>query len=131
MTPRTRHLRFQSGLWSLTIIALLWSQWVLASHGGCLPSYPDGQTAPTATQGTHCDEAAPDTDKSLCKLHCGRADLQSDTAPTLSVPPLAVDWRIEWSVPALTRSYAICAFDRGPLPSLHGPTAHPASVLLI
>jgi hypothetical protein len=131
MTPRTRHLRFQSGISLLTIVTLLWSQLALASHGASLPGDVGWLTAPTTTQGRHCGEAALDADTSLCKLHCSRADLQSDTAPTLSVPPLAVDWRIEWSVFAITRSYDICATDSGPSPSLHGPTAHPASVLLI
>lgn len=132
MSQKSRHRRMQRRVTLLVILGLLWSQLVLAGHGGCFPG--DAITSTTAvakSQVEHCGETTPSLDESLCEFHCSRADLQSDSTPNLSVPPLTLAWRIEWLLAVTVDVKDEDSDDVPQTSSWHRPTDHPASLLLI
>lgn len=133
MRFRFRQRRLQRRISLIAIFALLWSQWMYASHGACAPGdflWP--QLAVTTSMDSHCDHEQDAAKVSLCASHCARADLNSETAPLLSVPALAVDWPLEWAFTPLVAALPklVVSAPMRP-PSWHRPTLHPASLLLI
>jgi hypothetical protein len=133
MPFRFRQRRLQRRISLLAIFALLWSQWIYASHGACTPSdflWP--QLAASASPVSHCDHDQDAAKATVCASHCARADLNSESVPLLSVPALAIDGPMEWALTPLTASLpAVAIFALPRPPSWHRPTPHPASLLLI
>lgn len=119
------------------MLALLWSQVVLAGHPACSMGFmalaPFDTSSATATDGrSHgCHEETPSTEQAICAAHCGQGSLTSDVARMPSVPALPA--AIPQTVVVLVflpvnpvRHHAL-----PPPVSWHRPTAHPAALLLI
>lgn len=132
-----RRHRLRTPLALLAMVALLWSQLLLASHPACTLASMAMDSAHAAGTG-HADHASPPCHSSgssdtspVCDAHCSRGDLSSDVTrvpvvpamgPLPVVPVVTVQWLPQWAGDAQAP---------GPLRSWHRPTAHPASLLLI
>lgn len=129
---RSRHRRLRARLSILAIVALLWSQILLASHPACLMAAVAVAeiTVPTAVD-HDCHGSAPSYESTVCTAHCSQGDLSSEVGRVPPVPALA-------PVPAIgVSSIAVLEADRAPCVALpppvswHRPTSHPANLLLI
>ena len=124
----------------LAMAALLWSQFALAGHGGCL-DLPGATTADAAdAYAQHdpnhgCDADLPSADTALCAAHCSEGGISADSSRIPPVPPLIVGAWLSWFTVAevadgghgVTSTWV----DSPPRPAWHRPTAHPAALLLI
>ncbi|PBS12632.1 hypothetical protein CMZ82_08585 [Lysobacteraceae bacterium NML93-0792] len=137
---RRRHRSWFQRTALVAMAALLWSQFALAGHGGCLdlPGTPTavGAAADTFHEHGHgCDAELPSSDKTLCVAHCSEGSISADSGRIPPVPPLIIGALFSWFViaeaadsgPGVTSTWV----DSPPRPAWHGPTAHPASLLLI
>ena len=129
---RFRHRRLRASLSILAIVALLWSQVVLASHPAVWMSVMAvaGATAPAATE-HGCHHPKPSDDATICSAHCSQGDQSNDVGRVPAVPALP-------PVPAIGLASIVTlgpnTNPRDRLPphlSWHRPTSHPASLLLI
>ncbi len=136
---RLRHRQWFQRTALLVMAALLWSQFALASHGGCL-DLPGPSAAGAAADACHShghdhDAELPSADKALCDVHCTEGDVTADGGRTPLVPPLFAGAWLPWftvadiadGVPVATSNWV----DSPPRPAWHRPTAHPAALLLI
>ena len=129
---RHRHQRLRARVSILAIVALLWSQFVLASHPAALMSIMALVEAAAPAASEHgCEQPQPSDDATLCNAHCSQNDQRSDIERVSSVPALL-------RVPAIAVASIITLGSHpgpvGGLPppvSWHRPTSHPASLLLI
>lgn len=130
-----RRHRLRSRLSLLAMVALLWSQLVLAAHPACTLASMAMDDAHAAMAGQVDPEPAschPSPEASpVCDTHCSRSDLSPDVARVLAVPALGA-----WSVVPVVSVQRLphqpdAAQAPRPLRSWHRPTAHPASLLLI
>lgn len=137
---RRRHRNWFQRTALLAMVALLWSQFALAGHGGCLnlPCTPAAVAADTDTRHDHghgCDAELASADKALCSAHCSEGDVSADSGRIPPVPPLIVGAWLSWFTVAevadgghgVTSTWV----DSPPRPAWHRPTAHPAALLLI
>ena len=138
---RLRHRNWFQRTVLLAMTALLWSQFALASHGGCLDltGSPDAFVA-AATDSRHdhghgCDALLPSASKALCDAHCTEGDLSADSGRIPSIPPLLIGTWLSWFMvagiadapPSVTSTWV----NSPPRPAWHRPTPHPAALLLI
>lgn len=124
----------------LAMAALLWSQFALAGHGGCL-DLPGATTADAAdAYAQHdpnhgCDADLPSADTALCAAHCSEGGVSADSSRIPPVPPLIVGAWLSWFAVAQTADagpgVSSAWVDAPPRPAWHRPTAHPAALLLI
>ncbi len=121
------HRRLGAISW-LLIAALLWSQMAVAVHAaGCLPE----QLPSLVSEDCHDSGAGSEAqahDSTLCAEHCG-ADYSADSVripPLVALPP---SWELR--LPAQQLCCAMPAPVWRSDPDQHGPTGHPAAVLLI
>lgn len=137
---RLRQTRLRARLSLLAMVALLWTQFAMASHPACtlasmvMSGSHAGMAMADEPAPAPCHEApAPDADLPAgCESHCSRSDLAPDASRVLSVPALG-------PLPAPPLLLALAhsplapggTLPPGPLRSWHRPTAHPASLLLI
>lgn len=129
---RYRRQRLRTRLSILAIMALLWSQVVLAGHPACsMAAMALAEIAEPMAVEHGCHDSAPSDESTVCAAHCSQGDLSNEVGRVPPVPPLA-------PVPAIGLSLiAVLDADRAPcigLPpavSWHRPTTHPASLLLI
>lgn len=129
---RSRRQRLRARLAILAIVALLWSQFVLASHPAASMSGMAMAAAVPAAMGRGCQHPEPsDAAATVCSAHCSQGDQSSDVGrmPAVSALP---------PVPALGMAAVVLLTSRtdphrGPPPAVswHRPTPHPASLLLI
>lgn len=132
MLKHLRRRRLRNRLSLLVIVALLWSQTVLAWHADCFAMTMPPMVAAAAMVHDHCADQGDQADRTVCEAHCN----QGDSSPA---PPLAV-----LSVPALppdsfARITFVLQLGGGVLEvaparaaaAWHRPTPHPASLLLI
>ena len=137
---RRRHRNWFQRTALLAMVALLWSQFALAGHGGCLdlPGTPAAVAADTDTRHDHghgCDAELASADTALCAAHCSEGDVSADSGRIPTVPPLIVGAWLSWFTVAevadgghgVTSTWV----DSPPRPAWHRPTAHPAALLLI
>ena len=138
---RRRHRNWFQRTALLAMVALLWSQFALAGHGGCLdlPGTPAAAVAAGADtrhdHGHGCDAELASADKALCSAHCSEGDVSADSGRIPPVPPLIVGAWLSWFTVAevadgghgVTSTWV----DSPPRPAWHRPTAHPAALLLI
>jgi len=118
----------------LAAVALLWSQFALANHGGCLDMLAHA-TSVEVTHGHGCDGMVPSADKAQCDAHCAAGEVNADSGRIPPVPPLFVGAWLPWfptvaivdGVPVATSSW----LPPPPKPAWHRPTPHPAALLLI
>jgi len=136
---RFRHRNWSRRTALLAVVALLWSQFALASHGGCL-GLPDTPASAAATDAHHahghdCDSDLTSASKALCVAHCSDGGISADSGRIPSVPPQLFGAWLPWfavaevadGVPAV----ASTCVDSPPRSGWHRPTAHPAALLLI
>lgn len=132
MNPfRRRRLRYRLSL--LAMVALLWSQLVLAAHPGCLPM-AESHAAPAMAETAGCDHDSPNRPEPVCQSHCDQGGLSNDVTRVPPVPPLPAVAALPFValVAAPQRASLLPAAVAGPPPvSWHRPTAHPAALLLI
>ncbi|TWI11493.1 hypothetical protein [Aerolutibacter ruishenii] len=132
---RRRPLHVRIAIFAM--LALLWSQVVLAGHPACSMGFMalaqiDAVSAQMGESGSHdChDESGPQADPA-CPTHCGQATLSSDIARVPDLPPLPA------AIPAALATFVILPASPIRHPALpppvswHRPTAHPAALLLI
>lgn len=121
----------------LAMVALLWSQVVLAAHPLCSASavamseiamaVADGEGGCNHDKASLADEVG----ESLCVAHCSQGDLTNDVARVPTIPALPA------ALPAAIVSIVLLTTGTAPHPGLppavswHRPTAHPAALLLI
>ena len=128
-----RRLRLRIAL--VAIVALLWSQLVLAGHGDCLMGLAPATPPAAAVMDHGCDTPVPAPDQPVCAAHCSHGDMSADIGRIPPVPPML-------AVPAIPLMWVAVLADgaaRGAPPevdlrppvSWHRPTAHPAALLLI
>ena len=125
-----RHRRLRARVSILAIVALLWSQFVLASHPAASMSLMALAEATAATE-HGCEHPKPADDVIICNAHCSQSDQSSDVGRVPYVPALL-------PVPAGAMASILTLGSNldshGGLPpsvSWHRPTSHPASLLLI
>lgn len=131
---RSRALQLRARIAVIAILALLWSQWVVAGHAGCLAIPGAVEPAQIHAMSRDCPEPPP-AEQAICDAHCGQ-----DEAPpeSLRLPPLPPGLAAP-AIPVIhvliitpgPSSITGLRIDRWPPPSWHRPTAHPASLLLI
>ena len=137
---RLRHWKWFQRTAFLAMAALLWSQFALAGHDGCL-SLPDPSSEVAAAADTRhghghdCNAELPSASKSLCDAHCTENDVSADSGRTPTVPPLFAGAWLPWlAVAGIADGVPVAAstwIDSPPRPAWHRPTAHPAALLLI
>lgn len=120
----------------VAVTALLWSQFALAAHNGCLDA---PSPAPLAVeQIAHedgCGDTLPVAEEALCDAHCSQDDASSETLRAPSVFPAFAGAWLPW-FPVLAAIDGMPVFTSGwvdspPRPAWHRPTLHPAALLLI
>lgn len=131
------HIRRRtSRIWLiLALLAMIWSQSVLALHGGCasLPPSHASHVAATVNGAEHeCNEPMRQTQDPTCLAHC---DHKSSTTDVSRIPPVPAMLPLAWGVVhALHADMEPMLYARGdalPRSSLHGPLGHPTPLLLI
>lgn len=132
-----RRHRLRTRLSLLAMVALLWSQLVLAAHPACtlasmaMDNAHDVSTGHVDPEPAHCHPSPSPETSPVCDSHCSRSDLSPDVARVLAVPALGACSVVPvMSVQRLPHE-PDAAQTPGPLRSWHRPTAHPASLLLI
>lgn len=114
---------------------MIWSQSVLALHGGCAslpPSHARHGAAMVDVAGHQCDESARETQDPTCLAHCDHKPSTTDVSRIPPVPAmLPLAWSIVYavSVDAVPASFAGAHASPGVM--LHGPLGHPTPLLLI
>src|SRR5690606_20982583 len=117
------------------VLALAWSQFALAIHPECLAAPALTAHASVAATHVHCAGQEPAVEVPLCAEHCDPEQVSPDSARIPPVQPLPGVSEAPWTA-------AFATFDgptgvertriaASPPFSLHGPTAHPAALLLI
>ncbi len=138
---RLRHRKWFQRAALLAMAALLWFQFALAGHGGCLdlPGTPAAAVAAGADtphdHGHGCDAELTSADRAVCAAHCSLGGISDVSGRIPPVPPLFVGAWVSWFVvaevadagPGVTPSWV----ESPPKAAWHRPTAHPAALLLI
>src|SRR5690606_8685458 len=105
---RLRHRHWNQRIVILAMAALLWSQFALAGHGGCLDlPAPVAVATATATatatgtlhdhgHGHDCDGALSPVDQALCAAHCSEGGISADSGRLPTVQPLCVGTWLPW-----------------------------------
>ena len=148
---RLRHRKWFQRTAFLAVLALIWSQFALASHGACLDAVGPPAAVAAATDtghahmhghahahapGHHChDVESPSSNPPLCDAHCAEDDISADSSRIPPVPPLLAGAWLPWfAVAGIADGVPVAAstlVDSPPRPAWHRPTAHPAALLLI
>jgi len=128
--------RRPSRIWLiLAFVAMIWSQSVLALHGGCAsvpPSHAHDGTAAVDVAKHHCDASTREGQDPTCMAHC---DHKSSTTDVSRIPPVPAMLPLAWSiVHAVSVDTVPASYARSHAPPgviLHGPLGHPTPLLLI
>lgn len=119
----------------LAFVAMIWSQAVLALHGGCgglAPSHADHGALVADVAEHACDESARDAQDPACAAHCDRKSSTTDVSRIPPVPAmLPLSWGAVHAVTAQSVPVPHARAHRAPRPSLNGPLGHPTPLLLI
>jgi len=124
--------RLRARLSILAIVALLWSQVLLAGHPACSMAAMALAEINVPAQGDHdCHQATPSSESAVCKAHCSQGDQSSEVGRVPPVTALASAPAVGISSIAVIGHEGPPGLERPPLLSWHRPTSHPASLLLI
>lgn len=136
---RIRHHRLRTPLSLMAMLALLWSQLVLANHPACSwagmaasdhhAAHAAQSHAHDAPPPCHAPPVAPDT--AVCASHCSQGDLSSDASRLVSVPALGPLPMFAVITVRHLPNEVMAEGTLRPRGSWHRPTVHPASLLLI
>mgnify|MGYP001282534970 CR=1 FL=1 len=124
-----RHSQRNRILILLIVMSLLWSQFAFALHGVHCAGVA---TAAAGVQGCshQSDTSVPSESRSLCAKHCGEA--QSDQTPGLAKLPALGAVLPEVILSVVASSIALSKMEAPTSTAAHhGPTGHPARILLI
>lgn len=129
---RSRHRRLRVRLSILAIVALLWSQFVLASHpaASMVATASMGTIAATA-MGRDCHRSKPSDESAICIAHCSQGDQSSEVGRVPPLPALAPAAAMGMASIAMLDAERAPHLQLPPPVSWHRPTSHPASLLLI
>lgn len=129
---RPRHRRLRARLSILAIVALLWSQVLLAGHPACSMAAMAmaGITVPAAT-GRGCDHRDSASESAICSAHCNQGEQSSDVGRIPPVPASAPALAFEIAAIVTLETSRMPHVEAPPPDSWHRPTSHPASLLLI
>ena len=129
---RRHHLRARLSI--LVVVALLWSQFALTAHSGCVTAekgHPHGVASQAMPD---CAHEAPQPEEPVCKSHCSQGGLSNDVARVPPLPPLPAMLGPPWVTvvaPPRAAVHLLVVVDGPPPVSWHRPTAHPAALLLL
>lgn len=131
---RLRHRRLRTRIALVAILALMWSQFALAGHAGCLVDTPAAQAQAVAMD-DGCGEEMPSPEQPVCAAHCSDGGIAAENGRIPPVPPLMAVPAIP-QVPIVVIAHGIdggfpARVDSSPPRSWHRPTTHPAALLLI
>ena len=129
---RPRHQRLRARLSILAIVALLWSQVLLAGHPACSMAAMAlaDITLPAATD-HGCDHRGATTESAICDAHCSQGEQSSDVGRIPPVPAPAPALAFEIAAIVTLETSRMPHVESPPPDSWHRPTSHPASLLLI
>lgn len=131
---KRHHRRLRAHLSILAIVALLWSQVVLAGHPACsLAAMALAEVAEVAAPaaGHECHPPAPSPDSTLCLAHCSQSDQSSEVGRIPPVPACAPAQVLAIAAVMILPEAPASRIGLPPPVSWHRPTPHPASLLLI
>jgi hypothetical protein len=132
MLKRLRRRRLRNRLSLLVIVALLWSQMVLAWHADCFSMSMPRMVAAAAAVHDHCARQNEHADRAACEAHCSQGDSSPATPlAVLSVPALPP---VSFALITVVLQLGGGVLDVAPARAAaawHRPTHHPASLLLI
>ena len=132
---RRRSLRARIAIFA--VLALLWSQAVLAGHPACSMGFMalselEAKATLVVEGGTHgCHEAPAPSDDALCATHCGQGSLSSEVTRVPDVPalpaanPVGMAEVVFLSADPRRQHHAL-----PPPVCWHRPTPHPAALFL-
>jgi len=130
MSPFRHRSRLRTLLSVVMIVAMLWSQLVMAGHGLC--SMASAVLPGIASSAEHgCHQPPPTHDSTVCIAHCIQGDQSSEVARVPPVPALAPSLVVGFPAMAILGAGHVAFRELPPPVSWHRPTAHPASLLLI
>jgi len=129
---RPRHRRLRARLAILAIVALLWSQVLLAGHPACsMAAMALAEITVPAAAGHGCDHPDPANESAICNAHCSQGEQSSEVARIPPVPASAPAPAFEIAAIVTLETSRMPYAEAPPPDSWHRPTAHPASLLLI
>lgn len=129
---RSRHQRLRVRLSILAIVALLWSQFVLASHpAASMAAMAAAQAVAPVAMERDCHRPEASDESAICAAHCSQSDQSSEVGRVPPVPALAPAAVMGIASIAMLGAERAPNLQRPPPVSWHRPTSHPASLLLI
>ncbi|MGV8931570.1 MAG: hypothetical protein ACOH1R_05600 [Luteimonas sp.] len=129
---RYRHRRLRAQFAILAIVALLWSQMVVAGHQGCsLAAMALAEIAVPMAVEHGCHDSVRSDEATLCAAHCSQGDLSGEVGRVPPIPALLPTPAVGVSSIAVLHTQPAPCIGLPPAVSWHRPTTHPASLLLI
>lgn len=129
---RYRHRRLRTRVSILAIVALLWSQVLLAGHPVCsLAAMALAEITVPAMADRDCHHPEPSSEAAVCNVHCSQGEQSSEVGRVPHVPALAPQAVIDVSSVVMLEDDRAAHAEWPPPLSWHRPTSHPASLLLI
>ena len=126
-----RRRRVRSRLSLLAVLALLWSQMALALHADCV-SIPGNRGTSPAAQHAECTANSEHGKQAVCTKHCQDGGSGVDTArAAFTVPTLLPAVQLAVTAVADLAAHSPEGPPTRRHKAWHGPTSHPASILLI
>lgn len=127
----SRHQRLRNRITIFTIVALLWSQFVVAGHPAASMAFAAMDAGANVGLQHGCQHPTPSNETAVCVAHCTQGDQSRDAGRIPPVPaslPAPV-YSLAWIAAAVdsTVTYRATPLAVG----WHRPTLHPASILLI
>lgn len=130
---RSRRQRLRSRLSILVIVAMLWSQFAMASHPAASMAGMEVAAAAASTAIAHrgCHEQEPADQDAVCASHCTQGDQSHEIGRIPPVPALGHALPILLPLPTTLRAGSLSLSEGPPRVAWHRPTLHPANLLLI
>lgn len=129
---RCRHRSLRVRLSILAIVALLWSQFVLASHpAASMTAMVAAQAIAPVAMERDCHRPEPSDESVICIAHCSQGDQSSEVGRVPPLPALAPAAAMGIASIAMLDAERAPQLQLPPPVSWHRPTSHPASLLLI
>lgn len=129
---RNRHRRLRTRVSILAIVALLWSQVLLAGHPVCsLAAMALVEITVPVMAGRDCHHPEPSSEATVCNTHCSQGEQSSEVGRVPPVPALAPQAVVAVASVVVLEDDRAAHVEWPPPLSWHRPTSHPASLLLI
>lgn len=129
---RCLHRSLRARLTIVAIVALLWSQFVLASHpAASMAVMATAQAIAPVAMERDCHRPQPSDESAICIAHCSQGDQSSEVGRVPPLPALAPAAAMGIASIAMLDTERTPHLRLPPPVSWHRPTSHPASLLLI